>query len=152
MKQRRTLKICAASLFTISILALAILYMAYFYHPSENTAYQSNYISSRTTIHAELENYSANYIVEGNGDPVILIHGGGSWLYSYRDNISALAETFEVYALDMPGHGYTASQNEPVYDLDTYTDFINEFMTTNKSKRLPSLDIHGAEDGLFILP
>src|SRR4030095_15335946 len=49
-----------------------------------------------------------NYIVEGEGEPVVLIHGLGS---SARVNwqlpgiISLLSKKYRVIAVDMPGHG-----------------------------------------------
>jgi pimeloyl-ACP methyl ester carboxylesterase len=44
---------------------------------------------------------------KGTGPPMILLHGGGTWLYSFRHNFDALSRHFSVYAIDLPGHGYT---------------------------------------------
>lgn len=66
--------------------------------------------------------------MKGEGEPVILIHGGGSWLYSYRNNIEELSEKYKVFAVDMPGHGYTTLKTDVKYDLDTYADFLKEFL------------------------
>ena len=66
--------------------------------------------------------------MKGEGEPFILIHGGGSWLYSYRNNIEELSEKYKVFAVDMPGHGYTTLKTDVKYDLDTYADFLKEFL------------------------
>jgi pyruvate dehydrogenase E2 component (dihydrolipoamide acetyltransferase) len=42
---------------------------------------------------------------EGEGPPVIFIHGFGGDLYSWQFNQEALAENHVTYALDLPGHG-----------------------------------------------
>jgi pyruvate dehydrogenase E2 component (dihydrolipoamide acetyltransferase) len=55
------------------------------------------------------------YARRGRGDDVvILIHGFGGDLDNWLFNIDALAETFTVYALDLPGHGQsTKSMADP---------------------------------------
>jgi pyruvate dehydrogenase E2 component (dihydrolipoamide acetyltransferase) len=42
---------------------------------------------------------------EGEGPPVLFIHGFGGDLYSWQFNQEALAENHVTYALDLPGHG-----------------------------------------------
>jgi pimeloyl-ACP methyl ester carboxylesterase len=65
----------------------------------------------------------------GDGAPLILVHGGGMWLYSFRHNIGELSRSFRVYALDMPGYGYTVPLGRPVeVGLDTMADTLLEFM------------------------
>jgi pimeloyl-ACP methyl ester carboxylesterase len=112
----------------VFLIGASILFAAYVYRPKEFTEFQSTYLELNPTQYVELENYNTHYYKAGLGETVILVHGGGGWLYSYQNNINALSEYFEVYALDMPGHGYTTAFHEPVYDLDTYADFIYEFM------------------------
>ncbi len=43
----------------------------------------------------------------GNGPTLILLHGAGGSLHSYRDIIPCLAQTHHVVALDLPGQGLT---------------------------------------------
>lgn len=56
-----------------------------------------------------LQGLHVNYITEGNGPPVILVHGiGGSlrqWDYLFPELVS---QKYEVYALDLLGHGESA--------------------------------------------
>ena len=90
----------------------------------------SNYLRSCNSRYLKTENFYIHYVKEGSGDPVILIHGGGMWLYSYRDTIPLLSVSFTVYALDMPGYGYTSPRhNNPFYSLDAMADTLLEFMT-----------------------
>ncbi|MEU8239029.1 alpha/beta hydrolase [Actinoplanes missouriensis] len=46
--------------------------------------------------------------VAGDGDPVLLLHGGFCSLESLRPQSDALKPDFRVYAFERPGHGRTA--------------------------------------------
>lgn len=51
-----------------------------------------------------------NFIRQGAGPPLLLVHGlGGSWR-SWTTILPALAEAREVVALNLPGHGETPMQ------------------------------------------
>ena len=57
------------------------------------------------------------FIVAGQGMPLVLVHGGGpgaSGEYGWRQNIPALAQHFQVFALDRIGFGLT---DKPVDEL-----------------------------------
>ncbi|MEM9229072.1 MAG: alpha/beta fold hydrolase BchO [Pseudomonadota bacterium] len=43
----------------------------------------------------------------GEGPGVLLLHGAGGALHSWRGMFGSLAAQAEVYALDLPGHGFT---------------------------------------------
>ena len=57
----------------------------------------------------EIEDVEAtlHYVKQGEGDPLILLHGLGQSIYAFRENIKALSENFTVYAIDLPGHGFS---------------------------------------------
>ena len=48
---------------------------------------------------------NTRYIVRGCGSPVVLIHGFGEFLEAWWQNIRPLSEHYQVYAMDLPGHG-----------------------------------------------
>lgn len=48
-----------------------------------------------------------NYIKVGKGSSLLLLHGGGSFSYTYRNNIKELSNIYTLYLIDMPGHGYS---------------------------------------------
>lgn len=52
------------------------------------------------------------YIDEGEGSPVILIHGLGSYIPAWKQNIPALSKTHRVIALDLPGFGKSSKTAE----------------------------------------
>jgi pimeloyl-ACP methyl ester carboxylesterase len=90
---------------------------------------ESEFLKATPTSFLETDHYIIHYAHAGTGDPLILIHGGGMWLYSFRHTISPLSEHCSVYALDMPGYGFTniIDQKGPI-DLGFMTLAIKEFM------------------------
>lgn len=114
----------------------ALLYIAFIYEPKSDHDFQSSYVNTIHSQRLKMDQYIAHYVHVGSGDPVILIHGGGTWLYSFRENIPVLSRRFSVYAVDMPGHGYTTSLvKRPKYDLETYSKFLLDFMDRQKIKK-----------------
>ena len=67
------------------------------------------------------------YLEAGRGAPVVLVHSLGASVYTWRDNIAALAEGHRVYALDLPGHG-DSDKPDIAYDADFILDFFAEFV------------------------
>jgi pimeloyl-ACP methyl ester carboxylesterase len=67
------------------------------------------------------------YQVEGQGEPVILLHGnglsGGMWKY----NIGPLSRRFKVYAPDLPGFG-RSDKPDADYGVEYYVEFLRSFM------------------------
>ncbi len=67
---------------------------------------------------ARVNGINIHYVVHGQGSPVILIHGWPEFWYSWRNQIPALAEHFQVIAPDMRGFGYS---DKPLHGYDTRT-------------------------------
>ena len=84
-----------------------------------------------------------NYIAEGQGEAVVLLHGWGSSLEPYRRLIRLLSQKYFVIALDMPGFGGTQEPERP-YNVDDYVDFVLEFL---KQFSLPKLSLVGHSFG-----
>lgn len=66
------------------------------------------------------------YIVRGSGSPLVLIHGFGEFLEVWWLNIATLSEHYQVYAMDMPGHGLSGKPKID-YDLAFATEFASGF-------------------------
>jgi pimeloyl-ACP methyl ester carboxylesterase len=65
----------------------------------------------------------AHYLVAGDGRPLLLLHGLGASVATWRDNIGPLSQSFRVYALDLPGHG-DSDKPDIDYDADRVVQFI----------------------------
>ena len=47
------------------------------------------------------------YLRAGSGPPLLLIHGFMAYSFSWRFNMQALSQHFSVYAIDLPGCGFS---------------------------------------------
>lgn len=76
---------------------------------------------------AKIDNISVNYIDEGEGDVILLLHGWGSNITLFDGMIKVLSPSHRVIALDMPGFGKTAEPPEP-WCVDDYVNFVMKFI------------------------
>lgn len=54
---------------------------------------------------AQADDVNLHYVIGGEGEPLVLLHGWGSTWYMWRKVMPTLAETYTVIALDLPGLG-----------------------------------------------
>lgn len=72
----------------------------------------------------ELDNgQQVAYIDEGEGPAVILIHGLGSYIPAWKQNITALNKINRVVALDLPGYG-KSSKEVREYSIPFFADVV----------------------------
>ena len=62
-----------------------------------------------------------NWYVEemGQGPAILLVHGTGASVHSWRDVIPLLADSNKVIAVDLPGHGQTVSLSSSNFKLES---------------------------------
>ena len=68
-----------------------------------------------------------NYLDEGVGTPVLLLHGWGSSSDVYRGIINTLKDRCRLIAPDFPGCGKSDIMDRP-WTLEDYSDFVLEFL------------------------
>jgi len=71
--------------------------------------------------------YKIRFKEQGNGHPLILLHGLGSSLEWWDYNIEALSQKYRVIALDFPGFGLS-SKSEVKLSLDFTSRFMESFL------------------------
>lgn len=76
-----------------------------------------------------------NYISEGEGDVVLILHGWGASIEVYRSIIDTLKSNMRVIALDMPGVGKTDEPESP-WCVDDYTKLVVDFIKSLNIKKL----------------
>jgi len=76
-----------------------------------------------------------HYTVEGQGAPVVLIHGFLDSLQTWRRNIPVWAQTHRVYALDVLGFGSSDRALAPIYTLKQQAQFLREFFAAQQLER-----------------
>lgn len=55
--------------------------------------------------YAEIDGATVHYVDEGDGRPLLLLHGNPTWSFLYREIISGLRDRYRCIALDYPGFG-----------------------------------------------
>jgi pimeloyl-ACP methyl ester carboxylesterase len=68
----------------------------------------------------EVSGFRQHFIDEGNGRPVLLLHGQPTWGYIYRNFIPALAATHRVVVPDHMGFGKSETPLDREYTLRTH--------------------------------
>lgn len=79
-------------------------------------------------IQVKYEHTNIHYLETGKGEPVILIHGIGQSLYTFRKLIYKLAMDYRVIALDLAGHGYSGRPFVFEYGISDHAECIARFM------------------------
>ena len=65
--------------------------------------------------------FAQHYVDEGQGEPILLLHGEPMWGYLYRNFIPALSKTHRVIVPDHMGFGKSATPQDKEYCLRTHT-------------------------------
>lgn len=74
-----------------------------------------------------IDNLNIEYTIEGEGYPVLLLHGWGSSFDVYQGIINTLKNRYKVVALNFPGCGNSDTMENP-WNLDYYCNLVLEFM------------------------
>ncbi len=77
-------------------------------------------------------NTPLNYVIQGEGQPVILIHGIAASRYDWQFLLPELASNgFQAYALDLLGHGDSPKPNNlEAYHFDSLAQHFEEWVTS----------------------
>jgi 4,5:9,10-diseco-3-hydroxy-5,9,17-trioxoandrosta-1(10),2-diene-4-oate hydrolase len=74
----------------------------------------------------KIDGRDVHYYTAGEGEPLVVIHGGAGDARSWWRNIQELAEKYKVYAPDLPGYG-TSQPLDGNFYIHEFSDFINKF-------------------------
>ncbi len=85
-----------------------------------------------------------NYWFAGSGPPLLFIHGFFGYSFSWRFNMDALSHHFSVYAIDLPGCGYSDRVNA---DDCTLTGDAEKVLAFMRHFGMESADIVGSSRG-----
>lgn len=75
--------------------------------------------------------HKIHYVEEGEGFPIVLIHGFGASAFHWRYNIPELAKKYKVYAVDLLGFGWSEKalvDYDALVWRDQVADFIKEIV------------------------
>lgn len=85
-----------------------------------------------------IDDLEINYVVKGEGSPILLLQGWGTNIDIYNTLIEGMSSYSKVYALDLPGFENSSEPKES-WDLDQYVEFIIKFIHKFNIKELDLL-------------
>lgn len=99
---------------------------------------------SFTSGYADVNGLKLYYEIHGTGEPLVLIHGGGSTIFTnFSKILPVFAKTRKVIAVEMQAHGRTSDRNAPE-SFETDADDVAELL---KQLNIPKADIMGFSNG-----
>ena len=76
----------------------------------------------------DVNGLTIHYRIEGNGPPLVLLHGVGSSLHTWDQWVEQLKGKYQVIRLDLPGFGLTGPDVAPNSESATYmVEMLNRF-------------------------
>jgi pimeloyl-ACP methyl ester carboxylesterase len=126
---------------TLSSLAGAALLAAVLTTPSDMTAQTLPAPSKSGYVKAGGVNYY--YEIRGQGEPLLLLHGGLGNIRMFAPGIPDFAKTRQVIAVDLYGHGRTAMTDRRM----SYADIGNDMATLIKELGHRQVDVLGYSMG-----
>lgn len=114
-------------------------------------SFQSNWcvVPTVRSLSETIYGVKTHYVTAGEGEPVILIHGGGpgaSGATGWAQTIPALAKHFQVYAIDLIGNGDTDIPAVE-FSLQTLVEHVAGFIDVLK---LQNMRIMGNSQGAYV--
>ena len=74
-----------------------------------------------------IDNLKLNYIVEGIGKDIIVLHGWGANIDTVMPIVNLLKDKFRVHALDLPGFGKSEEPDKPIDSFD-YAEIVKKYI------------------------
>jgi haloalkane dehalogenase len=76
----------------------------------------------------EIDGCRVHYVDEGEGPPLLLLHGNPTWSFLYRDIILGLRERFRCVAPDYPGFGLSTAREGYGFTPAEHADVVERFL------------------------
>ncbi|PSP88491.1 hypothetical protein BRC90_07015 [Halobacteriales archaeon QS_4_69_34] len=78
--------------------------------------------------HADLDAGRLHYVDEGEGRPVLMLHGNPTWSFLYRHLLRGLSEDYRCIAPDYLGFGLSEKPRDFSYRPAAHADVVEEFI------------------------
>lgn len=112
---------------------------------------QKHYPFSSSFFPLENENF-LHYLDEGEGDPILCLHGNPTWSFFYRKIVSSFKDRYRVVVPDHLGCGLSAKVQDEIYDLENHISNVEKLVSFLDLKNI-TLIVHdwGGPIGLGFL-
>ncbi len=76
----------------------------------------------------ELDGHDVAYVDEGEGPPLLMLHGNPTWSFLYRDVIAGVRGRFRCIAPDLPGFGFSTAARGFGFRPEEHSGVIEELV------------------------
>lgn len=76
--------------------------------------------------YADVRGSRVHYVDEGNGPPLLLMHGNPTWSFVYRELITGLRDRFRCIAVDYPGFGLSTAAAGYSYRPEEHAQVVEQ--------------------------
>jgi pimeloyl-ACP methyl ester carboxylesterase len=114
-------------LFYIILVAIVLLVKGAVYSDISVEELKKEYANEHSKF-IEIDGMQVHYRDEGQGSPIVLIHGTASSLHTWNDWTAALKKDHRVIRMDLPAFGITGPNKNADYSIKSYTQFLHQFM------------------------
>ena len=83
----------------------------------------------------EIDEVNVHYRDEGEGFPIVLIHGTAASLHTWDAWTDVLIKTNRVIRMDLPAFGITGPNKNADYSIEAYTTFLHSFLEKLKLEK-----------------
>lgn len=124
MKQKRSIK---KYVFITVLVVLILLIKGAIYKDITVDELKKEYANAYSKF-IEIDGMQVHYRIEGEGFPIVLLHGTASSLHTWDAWTTELTKTHKVIRMDLPAFGLTGSNNSADYAIKSYTNFLHQFL------------------------
>lgn len=132
------------------VFACLLLLMACKQHASQKSETQSAMDTTTTKekifqpAYASVNGINMYYEIHGSGQPLVLIHGGGSTIKTAFSNVlPAFAKTHKIIAVELQAHGHTSDRDAP----ESFQQDADDVAELLKQLNITGADILGFSNG-----
>ena len=97
--------------------------------PDLTEAYIEKKYTNNASKFMRIDDLKVHYRDEGQGMPIVLIHGTSSSLHTWEDWTKVLTQTHRVIRMDLPAFGLTGPNANHDYSMEYYARFLDQFLT-----------------------
>jgi pimeloyl-ACP methyl ester carboxylesterase len=110
----------------------------------ENSQNANDSVTQMIQEYALVNGIRMYYEIHGKGEPLVLIHGGGSTIESnWSVMLPLLSRHFKVIAVEMQAHGHTSDRDAP----ETFQQDADDVVALLKAINIPKASIMGFSNG-----
>ena len=115
-------------IFAALLLIFAVLFFLGYKSDIPLQGLKNNYANAHSKF-IPINNTEVHYRIEGQGHPLVLLHGTGASLHTWDDWTNILKDSFQIIRLDLPAFGLTGPNKMGNYSIRNYVDFLSNFLS-----------------------